>query len=133
MSIVVVNTSALVAILLVEPEAQDFEDLLSRAGTVLMSEVNRFELSVVMLGPRGAGGVGEATALIDLIGIQTKVFDAVQSAAATAAYARYGKGIHPRARLDLADCAAYALANTLGVPLLFKGDDFAATDILAAV
>lgn len=51
--------------------------------------------------------------------------------AASEAFGRYGKGIHPKARLNLADCAAYALAKSLSVPLLFKGDDFANTDIEA--
>lgn len=51
---------------------------------------------------------------------------------AMVAFDRYGEGIDPRARLDLADCAAYALATTLDVPLLFKGEDFAATDVRAA-
>jgi ribonuclease VapC len=50
---------------------------------------------------------------------------------ALSAFDRYGKGIHPKARLNLADCAAYALANTMNCPLLFKGDDFAETDISA--
>ena len=49
------------------------------------------------------------------------------------AFSRYGKGIDPKARLNLADCAAYALATSLKVPLLFKGNDFAATDVQAAV
>jgi len=53
--------------------------------------------------------------------------------AAVAAFDRYGKGIDAKARLNLADCAAYALATSLNAPLLFKGNDFAATDVVAAV
>jgi len=56
-------------------------------------------------------------------------FEAAQSRAAIAAYGRYGKGVDPKARLNLADCAAYALAKTLDWPLLFKGADFSATDV----
>jgi ribonuclease VapC len=56
-------------------------------------------------------------------------FDEIQARAAADAFGRYGKGIDARARLNLADCAAYALAKSLGVPLLFKGDDFTHTDI----
>jgi ribonuclease VapC len=63
--------------------------------------------------------------------IEIVPFDAVQAYEAAAAYDRCGKGLHPRARLNLADCAAYALAKTMKAPLLFKGDDFAATDVLA--
>ncbi|MGH6848090.1 MAG: hypothetical protein ACREC0_11840 [Methylocella sp.] len=51
--------------------------------------------------------------------------------AGAAAFDRYGKGIHSKARLNLADCAAYALAKTMDLPLLFKGDDFTATDVRA--
>jgi ribonuclease VapC len=58
-------------------------------------------------------------------------FDTDQAHAAQAVYMRYGKGIHPTARLNLCDCVAYALAKRLGVPPLFKGDDFRATDIAA--
>jgi uncharacterized protein with PIN domain len=56
-------------------------------------------------------------------------FDADQAHAAQVVYMGYGKGIHPTARLNLCDCVAYALAKQFGVPLLFKGDDFKATDI----
>jgi ribonuclease VapC len=59
-------------------------------------------------------------------------FDADQARAAQAVYMRYGKGVDPAARLNLCDCVTYALAKHLDVPLLFKGDDFAATDIVAA-
>ena len=59
-------------------------------------------------------------------------FDADQARAAQAAYMRYGKGIDPAARLNLCDCVAYALAKHLTVPLLYKGSDFAATDIVTA-
>jgi ribonuclease VapC len=56
-------------------------------------------------------------------------FDEAQVRAAAAAFDRYGKGIHSKARLNLSDCAAYALAKTMNAPLLFKGDDFAETDV----
>ena len=65
--------------------------------------------------------------------IEIIAFDEAQMRAAALAFARYGKGIDPKARLNLADCAAYALATSLKVPLLFKGNDFAATDVQAAV
>jgi ribonuclease VapC len=56
-------------------------------------------------------------------------FDEAQAKEALSAFDRYGKGLHPKARLNLADCAAYALARTMKAPLLFKGDDFTATDV----
>ena len=60
-------------------------------------------------------------------------FDEARAREALAAFDRYGKGVHPRARLNLADCAAYVLARRLNVPLLFKGDDFGATDVAACL
>ena len=57
-------------------------------------------------------------------------FDELQARAAAVAFDRYGKGIDPEAQLNLADCAAYALAMTMNCPLLFKGNDFTATDVL---
>lgn len=56
-------------------------------------------------------------------------FDELQARAALSAFERFGKGIHPKARLNLADCAVYALAATMRAPLLFKGDDFSGTDV----
>ena len=53
--------------------------------------------------------------------------------AAVAAYGRYGKGIHPKARLNFGDCAAYALAHGMNLPLLYKGQDFSETDVAACL
>jgi ribonuclease VapC len=61
--------------------------------------------------------------------IEVVPFDMTQARAAAAAFDRYGKGVHSKARLNLADCAAYALAMSLDAPLLFKGDDFSQTDV----
>lgn len=66
-------------------------------------------------------------------GISISPFDEIQARGASEAFGRYGTGIDPRARLNLADCAAYALAKTLSVPLLFKGEDFIHTDVTVAV
>ena len=60
-------------------------------------------------------------------------FDETQAREALAAFGRYGKGIDPQARLNLSDCAAYALARSMDLPLLFKGDDFTATDVRPCV
>jgi ribonuclease VapC len=64
-------------------------------------------------------------------GIDVAPFDEDQARADSEAFGRYGKGIHPKARLNLADCATYALGKSLSAPLLFKGDDFANTDVEA--
>jgi ribonuclease VapC len=64
--------------------------------------------------------------------IEIVPFDEVQARAAAVAFDRYGKGVDPKARLNLCDCAAYALAKTMNSPLLFKGADFVETDIVPA-
>ena len=86
-----------------------------------------------MRGRLGQGGVDDLNDLIQELSTEIVSFDHEQAAIALAAYARYGKGIHPHARLNLGDCASYALAKGLNAPLLFKGKDFAATDVIRAV
>ena len=70
--------------------------------------------------------------MVEALAIDVVPFDGPLAATALAAFDRYGKGIHPQARLNMGDCASYALAMVLGCPLLYKGQDFAATDIAAA-
>jgi ribonuclease VapC len=130
---IVVDTSALTAIALGEPDAHVFRKALDEAEFIFISAVNRFELGVVMLGRGGQVGRMAAAMLLQLLPLEVVPFDAQQANAALNAYARFGKGIHPQAQLNLADCAAYALATTMGLPLLFKGNDFPHTDVLAAV
>jgi ribonuclease VapC len=86
----------------------------------------------VLRGKLGRAAVMEFWQWLSDNRIEIIPFDAMQAHEATAAFDRYGKGLNPRARLNLADCAAYALAKTMNAPLLFKGDDFAATDVQAA-
>ena len=78
-------------------------------------------------------GVERLWQLLAVSEIEIVPFDEAQVHAAAVAFDRYGKGLHPKARLNLADCAAYALAVTMNASLLFKGDDFAATDVLATL
>ena len=73
-------------------------------------------------------GLNVCTHLVDNQ-IEIVPFDETQVRAAAGAFDRYGKGVGPKARLNLADCAAYALAITMNCPLLFKGDDFTETDV----
>lgn len=128
----VLDTSALVAILADEPEAPSFATAIEEAEAVFISAVTVFELLVVSMGKRGHAGVTAARSLLATISPTILPFDTVAMEAATTAYARYGKGIHPEARLNLADCAAYALARTLNAPLLFKGRYFTHMDVTAA-
>lgn len=80
----------------------------------------------------GRSGGRELDALIDEVGIEIAPFDHIQAKAARDGFRRYGKGLH-RAALNFGDCFTYALAETLDAPLLFKGDDFALTDVKRAL
>lgn len=97
-----------------------------------MSAVNVYETAVVLRRKNGASAIGSIWRFLAEYGIDIMPFGEVQAKAAASAYDRYGKGVHSKARLNLADCAAYALAKTRDAPLLFKGRDFAATDIRSA-
>ncbi|MBT3069865.1 type II toxin-antitoxin system VapC family toxin [Rhodomicrobium sp. Az07] len=128
-----VDSSALVAILRLEPDAKALLGALVAARGRVISALNVLETSLVLAGREGDGSVfAPLDAFIAEAGIEIVSFDAGQAAAARAAFLRYGKGRHPAA-LNFGDCAAYALARSRGVPLLFKGDDFAKTDIAAAL
>ncbi|MFN3536455.1 MAG: type II toxin-antitoxin system VapC family toxin [Brevundimonas sp.] len=126
----VVDSSALVAILLGEPEADSFAMILGRRGG-FMSAANVFETEVTLLRRVGPDHVSDVRALLADARVDIVPFDGEQARLATLAYERFGKGRHP-ARLNLMDCAAYALAKSRNTPLLFKGDDFSQTDIEAA-
>lgn len=129
---IVIDTSALVAILNKKPERDRFLAIISEDDRPMISAVAFYE-TMLVIGARS--GPEKLTDLEDLIATaqaQIVPFDAEQALAAQRAYMRYGKGIDPNARLNLCDCASYALAKTLDAPLLYKGDDFAATDVVRA-
>ncbi len=128
---IVVDSSALVAILKAEPEADEFQQILA-ANRCLLSAVSHLETSQVLISIKNTAA--SAKGLDDLIGsagIQIVGFDQAQAVLARDAFVRFGKGRHP-AKLNLGDCAAYALAMSRGLPLLFKGTDFALTDVTPA-
>jgi ribonuclease VapC len=87
---------------------------------------------MVLRARRGSAGVAELVDLVEAMAIEVVPFDAAQADGALQVFAVCGKGLHPQARLNLGDCATYALAKAMGAPLLFKGNDFAATDLVAA-
>jgi ribonuclease VapC len=127
-----IDASAIVAILTLEPEADALADRLDGAVRCMTSPIAVFEAALAICRKRRAS-VTEArddvqefldTAHIDLLAIAPADGDA-----ALEAFARYGKGRNHPAQLNLGDCFAYAMAKNRGVPLLFKGDDFAKTDI----
>lgn len=129
---IVVDTSALVAILESEAEADEFIRRIKADDQPMISAVGVLEAGMVMRGRQGPDGIADVMDLVKVMKLEIVAFDGELAAEALAAFNVYGKGIHSRARLNMGDCAAYALAKIKGVPLLFKGDDFAATDIVSA-
>ena len=129
---IVVDSSALLAILLDESDARSFADVINDSEGRTISSFNLFETHVVIHRQGHDEGVRDLKSLLSRIRLTTVPFDDAQAALAFAAYRRYGKGNHPAA-LNLGDCAAYALAKSIDAPLLFKGNDFARTDIRRAL
>ena len=124
----VVDTSALLAILQDEPERRRFNEALESADSRLMSVATLVEISIIIESRFGAEGLRDLDLLIERAGIELVPVDVEQARAARSAYGRFGKGRHPAA-LNFGDCFSYALARVLGEPLLFKGDDFSQTDL----
>ena len=124
----IVDTSALIAILLRESDAADYLQSLTQISRWGMAAPNRTELLMVAAARMGSEGMVFARALLNRYQIQTLLLDEALADAAATAFERYGKGRHP-AGLNFGDCFAYALAHHYRVPVLFKGDDFARTDV----
>ena len=127
----VVDTSAVVAILMDEPERDRFRNLLLRSSPVISagSLVEALRISAV----RKARAISPAWDFLELFSVQVVSLDLAQARLAEEGNRRFGKGRgQPPAVLDFGDLFAYALARHLDAPLLFKGDDFSRTDIPAA-
>ncbi|MGI8414373.1 MAG: type II toxin-antitoxin system VapC family toxin [Solirubrobacteraceae bacterium] len=127
----VLDTSALIAILLGEPERARFIEMLAAADDPLISAATLLEASIVMLAKSGEDGVGDLDELLTAAAVRCVAVDSVQAKLARDAFRRFGKGRDP-AGLNYGDCFSYALAAALGRSLLFKGADFTRTDITAA-
>ena len=125
---IVIDSSALVAILRDEPERRFLIDTIVDHGEPCISAATYVEASMVMELRLGDRGGREIDTLIEDVGVAIVPFDQAQAKVAREAFHRFGKGRH-RAALNLGDCFAYALAKTLSAPLLFKGDDFTLTDV----
>jgi len=126
---IVVDSSALLAVLFREPEKQAFQDVIAAADRCVISAVNAHETATVLRIRHGRPAVERLWQLLADNEIEVFPFDEAQVRMAAEAFDRYEKGIHSKAQLNLSDCAAYALAKTLKAPLLFKGDDFTETDV----
>jgi len=128
----IVETSALLAILLQEKEADQFRDAILGSDQCTMSAVSFVEASIIAESNGGDGSVRQLDAYLRTGGISVAPVTEEQAFVARQAYSDYGKGRHP-AGLNLGDCFSYALAKVSGEPLLFKGSDFRKTDITPAV
>ena len=128
----VVDTSAVVSILLEEADAARFAEALLSAPERIMSRVTYVECAFVMQGRAPIRGLRALERLVEGLPIALIDFDAIQMRMAVEARCRYGKGSGHPAGLNLGDCFSYALAKSRDLPLLYKGEDFARTDIKAA-
>ncbi len=124
----VIDTSALVAIFLAEPERKRFLELIIEAPTRLISAANLLETGIVLEAKRGEGAGREFDLFVVRANLEVVPVDGEQVEVARAAWRKYGKGRHP-AGLNFGDCFAYALAKFSGESLLAKGTDFAQTDV----
>ena len=129
---IVVDTSALIAILDREPDAALYAEAIAEADAPLISSATLLELHIVMLNRHGAAAAPIVDRLVKDAGFQIENFTAQHLELAREAYARYGKGRNS-AGLNYGDCFSYALAKATGLPLLFKGEDFSKTDLPAAL
>jgi len=130
--LIVVDSSALLAIYFDEPEKASFSELLVSDDSPRIGAPNLVQASMVAEARNGEAGCRQLDRIVGNLGIDVVAFEAAHVHAAREAFRRYGKGRH-RASLNFGDCCAYALAKSLGLPLLFKGDDFALTDLKRAL
>lgn len=127
----IVDTSAIIAILTDEPERRAFNLAIDEAATLLMSTAGFVETSIVIENSRGYDGLRDFDLFLANAAIELVPVDSDQAHAAREAFHKYGKGRH-RANLNFGDCFSYALSKLTGLPLLFKGKDFSLTDIQSA-
>jgi ribonuclease VapC len=128
----VVDSSALLAILLGEPEADSFIDAMASSPHRYLSAVQLLETAIVIEARKGRAGGREMDILLHQAQIQVVNFTAELAESARRTWRQWGKGNHA-AGLNFCDCCAYALAREMGEPLLFKGEDFRRTDVQAAL
>jgi ribonuclease VapC len=124
----VVDTSALIAVLLSEPETEAFVRVLADDPRKIISAFNALESGIVIEAKKGETGGRELDLLLHRARIEIISLNGDQVELALAAWRKFGKGNHP-AGLNIGDCCAYALSKYTGEPLLFKGTDFSQTDV----
>ncbi len=129
---IVVDTSAIVAVLREEAEGVRFAAIIGEADSCFFSAVSLFEASMVMIGRNRPELAQPLDRLMRELPIEIVPFDEDLARESRAAFIRFGKGRHP-AGLNFGDCVSYALARSRGLPLLYKGGDFAKTDVVSAL
>jgi ribonuclease VapC len=130
--LIVVDSSALIAIYFNEPEKASFALAVVSVDVPCIGAPNFLEASMVAETRHGEAGCRELDRIAANLGLEIVPFDASHIQGARDAFRRFGKGRH-RASLNFGDCCAYALAKLRDVPLLFKGNDFALTDLKRAL
>lgn len=128
----VIDTSAIIAVLFGEGDAERYSTAIDIDPTRLMSAPSVLEACLVVEREIGEQGIRELDLLLLKVGIEIIAFNEEQLKVARHAFRQYGKGRHP-AGLNFGDCFSYALSRTSGEPLLFKGDDFTKTDVTACL
>jgi ribonuclease VapC len=128
---VIIDSSALIAIVLEEPDASIYYAAIANSPVRLLSAATLVEASLVLLRRRTIGATAALDSLISHLRIEIISVDYHQALLAREAFQRFGKGLHPAA-LNFGDCFSYALAKRTSEPLLYKGNDFSQTDILSA-
>jgi ribonuclease VapC len=123
-----IDTSALLAILQNEPERRTFNEAIDAADTRLISAASFVEVSIAFESRYGPDGIRDLDLFLSKAEIDVVPVDSDQTFVARQAFRQYGKGKHT-AGLNFGDCFSYALAKSLGEPLLFKGEDFSKTDL----
>ena len=125
----VIDTSALLAIVLTEPSRRRLLDALESAGARILSSVSLLEAGIVLRARLGESALALLNQLVDELVSEVVPFDKTPARLAITAFGRFGKGMGHRAQLNFGDCAVYALASTRHEPVLATGKDFAATDL----
>jgi ribonuclease VapC len=126
---VIVDTSAVIAILRGEPEAPGFARAISGAAVVRISVVSYVEAAAVLDRAQDPLPGHELDRLLEVAGVAIEPVTVAQAKTARAAYRDFGRGSGHPASLNFGDCFSYALATQAGEPLLFKGEDFSHTDV----
>ncbi|NJM30920.1 MAG: type II toxin-antitoxin system VapC family toxin [Rhizobiales bacterium] len=130
---IVADSSAILAMIFREPEADNFYRIISNANATAISAVTCYEVAVVLLARHGPAVFAREQSFLERGNFEIVPFTRESYLAAADAYRKFGKGMGKRPHLNFGDCVSYALANSLNAPLLYKGNDFSVTGIATCV